>query len=90
MLAKNLDVSRGLVNGARGVIVGFDSGVEGRYMCNLYIGLELELPNHFLCYSRLNPELLEHDYWRKPKGLNEHLTKPKLVTDLFPKGAEIA
>ncbi|XP_013787138.1 ATP-dependent DNA helicase PIF1-like [Limulus polyphemus] len=29
MLTKNLDVQRGLVNGARGVIVGFENNVEG-------------------------------------------------------------
>lgn len=34
MLTKNLDVTRGLVNGARGVIVGFESNSESK---NLYI-----------------------------------------------------
>lgn len=29
MLAKNLNVSRGLVNGARGIIKGFESGSAG-------------------------------------------------------------
>lgn len=29
MLAKNLDVQRGLVNGARGVVVGFDKKNQG-------------------------------------------------------------
>lgn len=30
MLTKNMDVTRGLVNGARGVITGFKSGGEGK------------------------------------------------------------
>lgn len=30
MLAKNLDVSQGLVNGARGVVVGFESDQKGK------------------------------------------------------------
>lgn len=29
MLTKNLDVARGLVNGARGVVVAFESGKHG-------------------------------------------------------------
>lgn len=32
MLTKNLDVARGLVNGARGVVVGFESGKHGPYL----------------------------------------------------------
>lgn len=31
MLTKNLDVTRGLVNGARGVVVAFESGKHGQY-----------------------------------------------------------
>lgn len=31
MLTKNLDVARGLVNGARGVVVAFESGKHGAY-----------------------------------------------------------
>ena len=31
MLAKNVDVSQGLVNGARGVVVGFEKGGEGTW-----------------------------------------------------------
>ena len=30
MLAKNLDVHKGLVNGARGVVTGFESGMQGK------------------------------------------------------------
>lgn len=30
MLTKNLDVTRGLVNGARGVVVAFESARNGR------------------------------------------------------------
>lgn len=30
MLTKNLDVTRGLVNGARGVVVTFESGKHGQ------------------------------------------------------------
>lgn len=30
MLAKNLGVHRGLVNGARGVVVGFEPGTKGQ------------------------------------------------------------
>ncbi|XP_038574268.1 ATP-dependent DNA helicase PIF1 isoform X3 [Micropterus salmoides] len=33
MLTKNLDVARGLVNGARGVVVGFEPGKHGQYVC---------------------------------------------------------
>ena len=32
MLMKNIDISKGLVNGARGVIVSFKNGSEGRYL----------------------------------------------------------
>ncbi len=37
MLAKNLDVSKGLVNGARGVVTGFEGNMQGyptvKFMC---------------------------------------------------------
>ncbi|XP_034559678.1 ATP-dependent DNA helicase PIF1 [Notolabrus celidotus] len=46
MLAKNLDVARGLVNGARGVVVGFESGKHGvprvRFMCGVTEALKPE------------------------------------------------
>ena len=32
MLAKNLNVSKGLVNGARGIIKGFNSGSAGMFI----------------------------------------------------------
>ena len=31
MLAKNVNVQEGLVNGARGVVIGFEKGNEGRH-----------------------------------------------------------
>ncbi|XP_054764105.2 ATP-dependent DNA helicase PIF1-like [Lytechinus pictus] len=40
MLAKNLDVHRGLVNGARGVVTGFESGMQGNPKVRFMSGLE--------------------------------------------------
>jgi len=40
MLAKNLNVSRGLVNGARGIIKGFESGSAGYPIVKFISGLE--------------------------------------------------
>ena len=33
MLTRNLEVERGLVNGARGVVLGFEPGKQGHYLC---------------------------------------------------------
>lgn len=40
MLAKNLNVSKGLVNGARGIIKGFESGSAGYPIVKFVSGLE--------------------------------------------------
>ncbi|XP_048803177.1 ATP-dependent DNA helicase PIF1 [Lagopus muta] len=46
MLAKNLDVSQGLVNGARGVVVGFETEQKGlpkvRFLCGVTRVIKLE------------------------------------------------
>ncbi|XP_072172683.1 ATP-dependent DNA helicase PIF1-like [Diadema setosum] len=41
MLAKNLDVQRGLVNGARGVVTGFEAGMQGNPKVRFMSGLEV-------------------------------------------------
>lgn len=39
MLTKNLDVTRGLVNGARGVVVAFEHGKQGKYQNKITVYL---------------------------------------------------
>lgn len=45
MLTKNLDVQKGLVNGARGVVTGFDTGRESEWIycleSNYFVKCEL-------------------------------------------------
>ena len=56
MLAKNLNVQEGLVNGARGVIVGFDRSLEDAPIVKLKNGRQITLqPERFImrCGSQL-------------------------------------
>ncbi|XP_047446634.1 ATP-dependent DNA helicase PIF1 [Mugil cephalus] len=67
MLTKNLDVGRGLVNGARGVVVAFDSGKNG-------------LPRvRFLCGTT---EVLKPERWVFKSGGGIHLSRQQLPLKL--------
>ncbi|XP_044225291.1 ATP-dependent DNA helicase PIF1 isoform X2 [Thunnus albacares] len=67
MLTKNLDVARGLVNGARGVVVAFESGKHG-------------LPHvRFLCGVT---EVLKPERWVFKSGGGIHLSRQQLPLKL--------
>nr|XP_040027929.1 ATP-dependent DNA helicase PIF1 [Gasterosteus aculeatus aculeatus] len=67
MLTKNLDVARGLVNGARGVVLAFESGKHG-------------LPRvHFLCGAT---EVLKPERWVFKSGGGIHLSRQQLPLKL--------
>ncbi|KAK9539000.1 hypothetical protein VZT92_004135 [Zoarces viviparus] len=67
MLTKNLDVARGLVNGARGVVVAFESGKHG-------------LPRvRFLCGAT---EVLKPAHWVFKSGGGIHLSRQQLPLQL--------
>ncbi|KAK1878707.1 ATP-dependent DNA helicase PIF1 [Dissostichus eleginoides] len=67
MLTKNLDVARGLVNGARGVVVAFENGKHG-------------LPRvHFLCGVT---EVLKLERWVFKSGGGLHLSRQQLPLKL--------
>ncbi|XP_044076240.1 ATP-dependent DNA helicase PIF1 [Siniperca chuatsi] len=67
MLTKNLDVARGLVNGARGVVVAFESGKHG-------------LPRvRFLCGVT---EVLKPERWVFKSGGGLHLSRQQLPLKL--------
>ncbi|XP_068558735.1 ATP-dependent DNA helicase PIF1 [Cebidichthys violaceus] len=67
MLTKNLDVARGLVNGARGVVAAFESGKHG-------------LPRvRFLCGAT---EVLKPERWVFKSGGGIHLSRQQLPLKL--------
>ena len=48
MLAKNLGVHRGLVNGARGVVVGFEPGTKGQ--CQIIFASRFFNDDHIMLF----------------------------------------
>ncbi|XP_030015525.1 ATP-dependent DNA helicase PIF1 [Sphaeramia orbicularis] len=67
MLTKNLDVARGLVNGARGVVVSFESGKHGHPQVRFLCGVT---------------EVLKPERWVFKSGGGVHLSRQQLPLKL--------